>query len=117
MKDLKLLTLYIQEEAEIVIDLVDGYDLELFLSDERTKRSVCMTLINIGESVKSLSEDLKQMHPDVRWSSIVGLRDIAAHNYEGLRMERIWGNAIKDVPELLEQVKGILCEGGVEKEE
>ncbi|MDR2854877.1 MAG: DUF86 domain-containing protein [Methanomicrobiales archaeon] len=109
--------LNIKDEIEVLMELIDGYGLQQFLDDEKTKRSVCMTLINIGELVKPLSEELKQMYPGVRWSSIAGLRDIAAHNYGGLRMDRIWGNVTVDVPVLLEQVKGILRDEGVEEEE
>jgi uncharacterized protein with HEPN domain len=107
--------LNIKDEVEILFEMTEGYDLQSFLSDEKTKRAVSMSLIKIGESVKSLSKDLKQMYPRVRWSSITGLRDIAAHNYDGLRMEDIWGIVTRDVPELSEQVKGILHAEGVEE--
>ena len=98
------LLLNIKDEVEMVMELAEGYDLERFLSDERTKRSVCMTLINIGESAKSLDKDLKLMYPNVRWSSIVGFRNIAVHDYGGLRMDDIWKNVTENVPELLKQV-------------
>ena len=108
------LLLNIKDEAEILLEMVNGCELQDFLINEEKKRAVSMTLINIGESVKTLSDDLKQAHPAVRWGSITSLRNIAAHNYGGLRMEWIWKNVTRDVPELLEQVKGIL---GAEKVE
>jgi len=111
------LLLKIMDDAELLLKLTDEYDFERFLSDEKTKLAVSMLLIKIGESVKKLSEELKQRYSDVRWSSITSLRNIAAHDYEGLRMERIWGNVTRDVPELLEQVKGILRDEGVEEGE
>ena len=46
------------------MDLVEGYNLDCFLSDEKTRRSVVLTLINIGECVKSLSDELKQFYSD-----------------------------------------------------
>ena len=85
------LLLIIKEKAEILIDLVDGYDFKWFLSDERTERSVTMTLINIGECVKPLSENLKQTYPDVRWVLSPIYVNIAAHNYWGLHMDWILG--------------------------
>jgi uncharacterized protein with HEPN domain len=109
------LLLIIKEEAEILMDLIDGYDLQYFLGNELLKRGVTMTLVNIGECVNSLSEELKQKYPDVEWSSIVKLRNIAAHNYWGLHMDWIWENATVDVPELLEKVRGILHDEGVEE--
>ena len=74
-----------------------------------------MALINIGESVKKLSEDFKHEHQDIEWNEIIGLRNLAVHNYDGLHLDRIWGNVTKDVPELLAQVQEILLAEGVEK--
>jgi len=109
------LLLIIKEEIEILMDLVKGYNLDSFLSDEKTRRSVVLTLINIVECVKSLSDELKQFYPDTNWQNISNLRNIAAHNYWGLRMDDIWDNVTKDVPELLEQMNEILRnEGGEE---
>ena len=55
------------EEAEIINDLIAVYssDRDGFLCDEKTKRAVCMTLINIGELVKLLTDDFKNANPAI----------------------------------------------------
>ncbi|MDR2855695.1 MAG: DUF86 domain-containing protein [Methanomicrobiales archaeon] len=76
------------------------------------KRGVTTTLVNIGECVNKLSGDLKAKYPSVEWNSIIDLRNIVAHNYWGLHWVWIWKNVTKDVPELLQQVEGILLDEG-----
>ena len=98
----------IQEEVEFLLEVTEGHDFQSFLENELLKRGVSMALINIGESVKSLSKEIKQEHQEVEWRFIAGLRDIAAHGYYSLQMDRIWDVVTEDVPELLKQVKGIL---------
>ena len=83
------LLIIIKEEIEILMGFIDGYDLQGFLDNELLKREVTTTLVNIGECVKSLSDDLKQVYPDIEWQDITNLRNIAAHNYWGLRMDDI----------------------------
>ena len=95
-------------EAVIVADLIQGYSCESFVDDEKTKRAVCMTLINIGELVKLLSDDLKRDNSSIPWRSIAGLRDVTAHGYMTLRMEDIWETVSGDVLVLQEQIKNIL---------
>jgi len=111
----KSLLEWIKEETKLILKMTDGYDWETFSTDKKTQHAVSMALINIGESVKSLSEDLKQKNQDIKWRYIAGIRDIAAHDYGGLRMDWVWGNVTKDIPELLDLVDGVLLAGEVEK--
>jgi len=100
----------ISDEMRIIDDLTDGYDFDVFVSDEKTKRAVCMTLINIGEMVKLLSDEIKQSNPVIPWRSIAGLRDVTAHGYQTLRMDDIWETISEDIPILQKQLKALLGE-------
>lgn len=86
-------------------------DLEAFLSDEKLKRAVGMTVINIGELVKNITEETRMKYRNVPWKAIAGLRDIAAHKYQTLRMEDVYNTALHDLPELEKSLKHIIeCE-------
>ncbi len=91
-------------EATLIIGLIDGLEREAFLTDEKTKRAVCMTLINIGELVKLLSSDFRESHREIHWKAIAGLRDITAHRYQALQMGDIWVTAKEDIPSLIEKL-------------
>ena len=95
-------------ETSVIADLIKGYDCGTFVNDEKTKRAVCMTLINIGEIVKLLSENIRQESSVIPWRSIAGLRDVAAHGYQTLRMEDIWETVCEDIPVLQKQIKELL---------
>ena len=97
----------IKFEINVIIKIVDGIDYDFFSSDEKTKRAVCMTFINIGELVKNLTDDFREKHSHVRWRDIAGLRDIAAHRYQTLRTEDIWETIKQDIPILYEQISAI----------
>ena len=100
----------ISEEMHIIADLTNGYDCDAFINDEKTKRAVCMTLINIGEMVKLLSSGIRQNNPAIPWRSIAGLRDVTAHGYQTLHMEDIWETVNEDIPKLHGQIKELLIE-------
>jgi len=109
------LLLSIKEECEYLLEKGRAYDLDDILYDKDLQNIVTMTLIKIGEHVKSLSTELKEENNSIEWSEIVGLRNKAVHNYDGLYMDRIWGNVTKDIPELLDQVEKILLAEGAKK--
>ena len=60
---------------------LDGYDERAFLTNEDKKRASAMTLINIGELVKNLSDEFRNEHKHIPWKEIAGFRDVAIHGY------------------------------------
>lgn len=98
-------------EIKISSEMLGDTDLEAFLSDEKLKRAVGMTVINIGELVKNITEETRMKYRNVPWKAIAGLRDIAAHKYQTLRMEDVYNTASTDLPELEKSLKHIIeCE-------
>jgi len=98
----------ITAEALMISEMVSGFDCETFLQDEKTKRAVCMTIINIGELVKVLSDEFRSKYVSIPWRKIAGMRDIAAHGYQTLQMKDIWETAVTYIPQLLENINSIL---------
>ena len=71
-------------------------------------RAVGMTVINIGELVKNLSESCRLSYPFIPWKEIAGFRDIAAHKYQTLRMDDVFETVETDFPTLRKQIEEIL---------
>lgn len=67
-----------------------------------------MTVINIGELVKNITQDTRIKYPNVQWKAIAGLRDIAAHRYQTLRMEDVYYTMKEDFKDLKEQLEYII---------
>lgn len=98
------------DEINIAFELIGDSSQEQFLTDEKLKRAVCMTVINIGELVKNLSENFRLENKSVPWKKIAGFRDIAAHKYATLSMNDVFNTVINDFPELKENIQKILSE-------
>lgn len=101
-----------RRERDVVIRkkiLSEIFDIEAFVSelDENgfcqsriTQKAVMMSLINIGELSKSFSDDYIRRTYATPWKEIRGLRNIAAHQYEAIRVSNIWLTVMEDVPKL-----------------
>ena len=96
------------DEIAIAESLMQNEDLASFLEDEKLKRAVCMTVINIGELVKKLTESFRLIHAQGPWKAIAGFRDIAAHKYQTLRMEDVYATVSDDFPSLRTMLEAIL---------
>ncbi len=98
----------ILSEIHIIEQLVDEITQEDFKKCEKTKKAASMTLINIGELVKSLSEELRSKNDNIPWKSIAGMRDIVAHKYQTLKMRDVWNTLKTDIPILKSALLKIL---------
>ena len=79
-----------------------------FSGSELLKRAMCMTIINVGELVKTITPETKALHPNVPWKDIAGFRDITAHRYQTLRMEDVYNSIKIDFPEIKTQLQSII---------
>jgi uncharacterized protein with HEPN domain len=51
---------------------------------------VLWRLETLAEASGKLSQPLKDRHPQLRWRAIYGFRNVAAHAYLDLRLDRVW---------------------------
>lgn len=98
---------YISNEITIILSLTDFLTVNDFLANDERQRAICMTLINIGESVKQLSANLKLKHKYIDWKGASSFRDVAAHKYGSLRMEDVWAVIEQDLPNFKNQIAEI----------
>ena len=98
----------IKDEAVIALDMITNMTSDEFVSNEVIKRAVCMTVINIGELVKNLSDETRTAYSNIPWRAIAGFRDIAAHKYQTLYMGDVFKTVSGDFPELIKSVDEIL---------
>ena len=97
-------------EIDIGEKMLGDASMETFCYDEMRKRAVSMTVINIGEMIKNISEEMRFAYPEVPWKAVAGMRDLTAHKYQTLRMEDVYNTVKTDFPALRRMLFKILEE-------
>ena len=64
----------------------------------------------IGEAVYMLSKEFRDVHPEVEWEAIQGMRYVLVHGYYQIEPEQLWDTIDKDIPLLKPQIEKILSE-------
>ena len=100
----------IADEAGIIAVMLQGVDETAFLNNDEKMRAVCMTLINIGELVKNMTDEFRISNDHIPWRDLAGLRDVTAHGYFTLRMPDIWIYASIELPKHATQIKELLAQ-------
>lgn len=78
------------------------------LDDELVQIWVIHNLEILGEAARGLSDELRQRHPEVPWREMIALRNVLAHGYFGIDVERVWTTVETDLPKLKEQISAVL---------
>ncbi len=81
-----------------------------FDQDELVQTWVIHHLEIIGEAARSIPPDFRNLHPEVPWRQINGMRNILVHHYFGINRDRIWAVVEHDLPGLKASVDAILIE-------
>jgi uncharacterized protein with HEPN domain len=100
----KLLLKQIRLECETALAFVEGVDRADFLGNSLVQHAVAMSLVAVGEYSARLVQaapDFVAAHPEVPWTSIVGMRNRIAHGYFGLDFVVVWDTVQTSIPELL----------------
>ena len=67
---------HIRDEINFLRRSTANLSKDTFLADETLKRACVRSLEIIGEAVKQIPADRREIHPDIPWRAIAGMRDV-----------------------------------------
>ena len=99
------------EDIIFSINLIEQYSNELsydeFEESYDAQDKILRRLEIIAEAAKKLPEELRFKNSSVPWRSIIGLRNIIAHNYDDVNLKEIWQIITAHLPETKKRIEKI----------
>lgn len=77
-----------------------GDNLDIFINNIDYRKSVSLSILQIGELAGRLSDEYRQSTTEMPWREIRGLRNIVAHSYGEVDFEMIFSIAHEDIDHL-----------------
>ena len=71
---------------------------------------VLFQFVVIGEAVKNLAPETRDSEPEVPWADVAGLRDLIAHEYFRIEIDRVIAIVERDLPQLEQAIDRLLGE-------
>lgn len=103
---LNIIIQYCNYITEILDRINNSYD--NFISDFEAQQAISFNILQIGENVNKLSDELKNKYNAMQWSRIVGMRNFVVHNYGAIDTYTVFNTALYDIPELENYCDSIL---------
>lgn len=89
-------------------EAIERYVRRADVDEEIVFDAIRIRLVEIGEAVKDLSDDVTALEPDIAWSGIARMRDHLAHRYFDTTHAIVEATARHEVPRLAAAVRRIL---------
>jgi len=99
---------HILEEIDFISETTKGMSYDELVSNEDKKRSIAMTLINMGELARLLSKEIRAENTQIPFADIIGMRDVTAHGYKKLQFNFVWNTIKQSVPQLDVDIRKLL---------
>ena len=96
------------QAANRILQFVAGQDLSGFVADVKTHSAVLHQLIVMGEAAKRVSNEYRELHPEIPWRQIAGLRDVLVHHYDQIDLQEIWSTVGRDLPAAVEALTRLI---------
>jgi uncharacterized protein with HEPN domain len=95
-------------EATYIVDRAAGLTSEAFLQDETLQRAFVRSIEIIGEAAKHVPDDFRQLHPQIEWRAMAGMRERLIHGYFGVDYELVSDVVANKVPDLRRELEKLL---------
>ena len=79
-----------------------------FLDNEILIKSVLYDFIIIGEATRNIPPEIQSRYPLIPWRLMIGMRNVATHEYFQVNLSRVWATIKQDLPVLVPQLQEIL---------
>lgn len=87
--------------ARRIRDFAVTIDEAKLTSDWQAQSIVLHQIMILGEAAKRVSDGSRELHSDVPWKKVAGMRDSLIHGYDRIRLDVVWNVATVDIPALI----------------
>ena len=98
---------HIIEASGHIAEFVSGVSKEEFAADYEKQSAVIRQFEIIGEAAGKLSPEFVELHKEIDWPKVVGMRHKMIHDYFDVDVDIVWNTAIDDVPSLKKSIEKI----------
>ena len=93
-----------------ITEIIQGVTHSMFAENKTIRYAIERLLLIIGEAANHVSKEFQEKHPEIEWAQIIGLRNILAHEYGEVKMDKIYLATTKSIPALLKNLEALLPE-------
>lgn len=96
------------DHAELAHQKVADKSRDDFDADENLRLAVVHLIQTIGEAARLVPTERRDLHPEIPWRQIVGMRHRIVHDYIDVDFDIVWLVATQELPPLVDTLHAII---------
>ena len=101
---------HILDAARKALSFTDNRNRNDLDKDEMLSLSLIRLLEIIGEAANSVSDSFREMHDDIPWKKMIGMRNRLIHGYFDIDPDIVWETIKTDLPPLIDNLEKTVTE-------
>jgi uncharacterized protein with HEPN domain len=98
----------ILESIKKIERYIENMSYKDFEKNELIVDAVIRNIEIIGEASRNIPDDIRDKYTDIPWKRMIGLRNIATHEYFGIDVSIIWEIITVNLPETKPKIESVL---------
>lgn len=94
--------------ARKALRFTQGTEWPEFEKDELVQNAVMHVIQIVGEAATKISESFKNLHPEIPWKAISGMRHRLVHDYTRIDVPTVWRVVQSHLPPLIAQLEPLV---------
>lgn len=91
-------------------EFVGNRTLAEFLEDELVQAAIIRCIEVIGEAARLVSEETRTRAPEIPWTLITGMRNVLAHEYGTVLLDKVYEVVTDHLPALLDRLAPLIAQ-------
>lgn len=96
------------ESIDNLLDFTKDKTFEQFQSDKILKFATIKNIEIIGEAAYKTTNEFRELHQEIEWKDIIGMRHVMVHDYYQISDKEAWLVIQNDLKPLREKLEAIL---------
>nr|VFJ42476.1 MAG: Uncharacterized conserved protein, contains HEPN domain [Candidatus Kentron sp. DK] len=92
----------------LIESYMDGVAWEEFSRNTQLQDSVIRRMEIIGEAARRVSPRMRESHPRIPWTEMIGMRNRMIHEYDDIDLPIVWNTIWQDIPTLRRLMEPLL---------
>ena len=94
--------------ARRAVSFLEDMTWEGFERSELHQNAVMRPLEIVGEAARRVSQEMRDIHPEIPWDQMIGMRNRLIHEYFRVNLTTVWETVRDDLPPLIALIEPLV---------